>query len=91
MKRRTLSQPSKRRSPTTRGAAPTAESARAPSQKVIPGRTVVEVTSGQLAGLRGVVLATSAQRWSIQLEATAHGVMLSIDPKWVKIVGSDEA
>lgn len=37
------------------------------------------------------MLATSAQRWSIQLEATAHGVMLSIDPKWVKIVGSDEA
>ena len=74
-----------------RVAAPTAQGSRAPNQKVIPGRTVVEVTAGQLAGLRGVVLATSAQRWSIQLEATAHGVMLSIDPKWLQIIASDSA
>jgi hypothetical protein len=89
MKRRTLSKPSKRRSPATRGAALTAPSARAPNQKVIPGRTVVEVTAGQLAGLRGIVVATSPERWSIQLEATAYGVMLSIDPRWVQIVAAD--
>jgi hypothetical protein len=89
MKRRTLSQPSKRRSPTTQGSAPTAQSTQSPNQTVIPGRTVVEVTAGQLAGLRGVVLATSSERWSIQLEATAHGVMLSIDPKWLQIVASE--
>ena len=88
MKRRMLSKPSKRRLPTTRG---TALSARAQNQKVIPGRTIVEVTAGQLAGLRGVVLATSRERWSIQLDATAQGVMLSIDPKWLQIVASDSA
>ena len=91
MKRRTLSQPSKRRPPQTRGAAPAAQGAPSPNPKVVCGRTVVEVTAGQLAGLRGVVLATSPQRWSIQLEATAHGVMLSIDPKWLQIVASDSA
>jgi hypothetical protein len=84
MKRRTLSQPSKRRD----AAAPT-QAAQVLRHPVYLGRTVIEVIAGQLAGMRGVVVATGPERWSIQLEGTAHGVMLSIDPKWVRVVPAD--
>jgi hypothetical protein len=86
MKRRPLSQPSKRRSPATRDSA---RGATTLNQKVVLGRTVIEVIAGQLVGLRGVVLATSPARWSIQLEGIDQGVMLSIHPKWVRIVPAE--
>jgi len=48
------------------------------------GQTV-QVTSGQLAGMRGVVVEmANSSRCIIQLDGVAAGVLLAIDSKWLR-------
>jgi transcription elongation factor len=77
MKKAALPQPTKRNS---------SKAAVAPAVGFRPalGQTV-QVTSGQLAGMKGIVVdAANAARCKVQLYGVTQGVLLAIDPKWLR-------
>lgn len=77
MKRSALPQPTKRNSSKPAVAA-------ASGFRPALGQTV-QVTSGQLAGLKGVVVDTAdPARCVVQLHGVAPGVLLAIHPKWLR-------
>jgi len=77
MKRTALPQPTKKRQPPHAALSPTG---------FRPGiGQIVQVTSGQLAGMRGVVVEmANSSRWVIQLDGVAAGVLLAIDSKYLR-------
>jgi hypothetical protein len=77
MRRSALPQPTKRRKDKTH--LPLASAFRPALGQV------VQVTAGQLAGMRGIVVdATAATRCIVQLDGVPPGVLLAIDAKWLK-------
>jgi hypothetical protein len=76
MRKAALPQPTKRRLPPLAVVTPT-------GFRPAIGQAV-QVTGGQLAGMRGVVIETGeSPRCTVQLDGAAPGVLLSIDRKWL--------
>jgi transcription elongation factor len=76
MRKTALPQPTKRRLPPLAVVTPT-------GFRPVIGQAV-QVTGGQLAGMRGVVIETGeSPRCTVQLDGAAPGVLLSIDRKWL--------
>lgn len=77
MKRTALPQPTKKRPSPLAALSPT-------GFRPAIGQTV-QVTSGQLAGMRGVVIEIrNLTRCVVQLDGIAVGVLLAIDTKWLR-------
>jgi hypothetical protein len=77
MKRTALPQPTKRKS---HKPVPSTASVYRPALG-----QVVQVTAGQLTGMKGTIVdAANSNRCIVQLDGVERGVLLAIDAKWLK-------